>query len=108
MAPPSTRSLARAAAAVYAANCALGTAVQLGVVDTSRNRRPHHVLYIVTSALTVATVLAGLARRSAPGVVLVPALLPLAVLPYVGHSAHAATAGAAAPWFLASLVLRGA
>lgn len=102
----STRSLARAAAIAYTANCALGGAVRTGLVDTSRNRAPHHALYVVTSALTIAAVVAGLLRRSAPGLVLAPALLPLAVLPYA--RAHARTAASAAPWYLASLAVDGA
>lgn len=105
---PGTRTLVAIAATAYAANCALGAAVELGLVDTSRNRRPHHLMYIVTSTLTVAAVLTGLARRSAPGVVLAPALLPLAVLPYVGHSGHVGAAGAAAPWYVGGLLVKGA
>ena len=107
MPAPSTRALAVAAATAYAANCTLGAAVQAGIVDTSRDRRVHHLLYIVTTTLTAATVFAGLARRSAPGIVLAPALLPLGVLPFVGHSGHVGAAGAAAPWFLGSFLVRG-
>lgn len=107
MPAPSTRALTAAAAVAYAANCTLGAAVQLGVVDTSRDRRVHHLLYIVTSTLTVAAVFAGLARRSAPGIVLAPALLPLAVLPFVGHAGHVGAAAAPAPWFVGSLLVKG-
>ena len=105
---PSTRTLAALAATAYAANCALGAAVELGLVDTSRNRRPHHLLYIVTSTLTVATVFAGLARGSAPGIVVAPALLPLALLPFIGHAGHVGAAGAAAPWYIGGLLVKGA
>lgn len=108
MSAPSTRALGLAATAAYAANCALGTAVEKGVVDTSRDRRPHHALYVVTATLTVAAVFAGLVRRSPVGLVLAPALLPLAVLPFVGHEDHVGTALAAAPWYVGSLLVRAA
>ena len=108
MPTPSTRSLLLAAATAYTANCALGASVQLGLLDTSRNRWVHHALYVVTSTLTVAAVVTGLSRRSAPGLVLAPALLPLAVLPRVGHARHVGAALAAAPWYAGSLLVKGA
>lgn len=95
------------AAAAYAANCALGGAVASGLIDTSRNRWAHHVLYIVTTTLTVAAVAGSLAQRSARGVVLAPALLPLALLPFAGHRRHVRTAVAAAPWYAGALLAGG-
>lgn len=106
MPAPSTRALGLAATAAYAANCALGTAVQKGVVDTSRDRRPHHALYTVTVTLTMAAVFAGLARRSPLGLVLAPALLPLAVLPFIGHEGHIGAALGAAPMYVGALLVR--
>jgi hypothetical protein len=43
-----------AAAAVYGANCALGTAVATKVIDTSNFRWVHHALYIATCTATAA------------------------------------------------------
>ena len=103
--PPSTRALALAAAGAYAANCALGTAVALRALDTSGYRWVHHALYIVTVATTSLAALAGLQRRSAPGLAVAPALLPLAFLPFLGHEVHATTALAAAPWYVGSLLV---
>ena len=104
---PSSRALVLAAAGAYLANVALGTAVQTRLVDTSRHRWTHHALYIVTSTLTGAAILGSFARRSPRGWVLVPTLLPLALLPRVGHAAHAATGIAAAPWYAGALLLPG-
>ncbi|MGN6445157.1 hypothetical protein [Amnibacterium sp.] len=101
---PSPRALVAAAAVAYLANAALGTAVQTRLVDTSRHRWTHHALYIVTSTLTTAAVVGAFAQRSPRGWVLGPALLPLALLPHVGHAAHATTALAAAPFYAGALV----
>ena len=101
---PTPRALAAAAGAAYLANVALGTAVQLRLVDTSRHRWTHHALYIVTSTLTVTAIVGAFARSSPRGWVLVPALLPLALLPRVGHRTHALTGLAAAPWFAGALL----
>jgi hypothetical protein len=103
---PSPRALATAAAGAYLANVALGTAVRTRLVDTSRNRAPHHVLYVVTSALTAVAIVGALAQRSPRGWLLAPALLPLVLLPRVGHDAHAVTGVAAAPWYLAALLAK--
>jgi hypothetical protein len=100
---PTPRALVAAAAGAYLANVALGTAVQTRIVDTSRNRWPHHALYIVTSTLTVTAILGAFAQRSPRGWLLAPSLLPLALLPRVGHAAHALTGIAAAPWYAAAL-----
>jgi hypothetical protein len=101
---PTARSLVAAATCAYLANCALGTAVQTRVVDTSRHRWTHHALYIVTSTLTVTAILGSFARRSPRGWLLAPALLPLALLPRVGHDAHALTGMAAAPFYAGALL----
>ena len=64
---PTSRALAAAAAGAYLANVALGTAVQTGLVDTSRHRWTHHALYIVTSTLTVGAILGSFAQQSPRG-----------------------------------------
>lgn len=101
---PSPRALVAAAAGAYLANVALGTAVQTRLVDTSRNRWPHHLLYIVTSTLTVVAIAGSFAQRSPRGWLLAPSLVPLALLPRVGHDAHALTGLATAPWYAAALL----
>lgn len=105
MAPP-TAGLVRAAAGAYLANCALGVAVATRIVDTSRHRWVHHALYVVTASLTAAAVASGALARRAPGLVLAPALAPLALLPRAGHAVHARTALAAAPWYGLALLVR--
>lgn len=104
---PTSRAFVAAAASAYLANVALGTAVQTRLVDTSRHRWTHHALYIVTATLTVAAIAVSLARRSPRGWLLAPALLPLALLPRIGHDAHALTGLAAAPWYAGALLLGG-
>ena len=101
---PSPRALVAAAAGAYLANVALGTAVQARLIDTSRYRWIHHALYIVTSTLTVAAIAGSFARRSPRGWLLAPVLVPLALLPRVGHDAHALTGLAAAPWYAGALL----
>jgi hypothetical protein len=103
----SPRALVAAAGGAYLANVALGTAVQTRLVDTSRHRWTHHALYVVTSTLTVAAILGAFAQRSPRGWLLAPALVPLALLPRVGHGAHAATGLAAAPWYAGALLAPG-
>lgn len=100
-----------AAAAAYAANCALGAAVAARLIDTRRFRWVHHALYILTCATTGLAVVAGVAGRSAPGhraaLALVPAAVPLAVIPYAGTRTrrHPLVALTAAPFVLAGLVV---
>ena len=101
-----------AAATAYGANCALGTAVATGVVDTSRFRWVHHALYIATCATTATAIVggwmqgAGSAGRRAALAVL-PAAVPLAAIPYLGTRTrrHPFTALAAAPFLVAGLVV---
>jgi hypothetical protein len=101
---PSPRVLVAAAAGAYLANVALGTAVQTRVLDTSAHRWVHHALYIVTSTATVAAIVGAFAQRSPRGWLLTPALIPLALLPRIGHDAHALTGIAAAPWYAGALL----
>lgn len=89
-------------------NAALGAAVLLRVVDTSRVRWVHHLLYIVACCTTGAAMLVttadphGARTRTA----LAPALLPLAVIPFAGTSGrgHPLVALAAAPFYSAALL----
>ena len=97
----------RAAAASYAANCALGTAVATGAVRTGRWHWIHHALYIATSSLTAAAFLALLRSEPRAAAALSPAAVPLAVVPFAGTRGrrHPAIALAAAPFVLAGLVV---
>ena len=100
--------LFNAAVAAYGANCALGTAVATGVVDTSRFRWVHHALYIATCATTAAAILGGWMRGSrGAALALLPAAVPLAAIPYLGtHSRrHPLVALAAAPFLVAGLLV---
>jgi len=101
-----TRTLVTAAAASYAVNAAFGTAVAAGVIDNGRIRWVHHALFSATAALTVIAVAAGALERRPAGLALLPALGPLAALPYAGGRLrrHAALAGSAAPAYAAALV----
>jgi hypothetical protein len=95
-----------AAAVAYTANCALGGAVALRLLDTRRFRWVHHVLYTTTAALTVAAVAAGALARRPAAALLAPALMPLAGIPYAGTRTirHPLVAVVAAPWYAAALV----
>jgi hypothetical protein len=99
------RFLVTAAATSYAANCALGASVATGLLDTRGYRWLHHALYIATSTLTAAAVVALLVRRDPAGWFLLPALAPLAAMP--GASArtprHTRTGLSAAPFYLITL-----
>lgn len=101
-----------AAATTYAVNCVLGASVALRVIDTSRFRWVHHALYIATCATSTVAVTVGwsrgphtVGRRAA--VVLLPAAVPLAAIPYLGtHTRrHPLVALAASPFLVAGLLL---
>ena len=102
---PTARVLVTAAAAGYAANVALGTSVAAGWLDTRGYRWLHHVLYLTTGTLTAAATAALLIGRDRGGWTLLPALLPLAALPYAGTRTprHARLGLSAAPFYLATL-----
>ncbi|MFC0678386.1 hypothetical protein ACFFGH_11095 [Lysobacter korlensis] len=95
-----------AATVSYAANCLLGVSVATRLIDTSRVRWVHHGMYIATSALAAAAGSSLVWSRSKAGWVLLPAAVPLAVIPYAGTRGrrHPAVALSAAPFFLASLI----
>ncbi|WP_308799042.1 hypothetical protein [Agromyces silvae] len=106
-----TTPIFAAAAAAYAANCALGASVALRLVDTRDVRWVHHAMYIATATLTAVAVSSALwgrprhaSRRAAAA--LLPAALPLAAIPYAGtHTRrHPAVALSAAPFFVAGVV----
>jgi hypothetical protein len=103
------RPLFVAAAVSYAANCMLGTAVATGLIDTHRIRWVHHAVYISTSALAGAAASSLLWHRgdNRAALALLPAAAPLAAIPRVSARTrgHVVLALAAAPFFIASLIL---
>ncbi|MBT2484484.1 MULTISPECIES: hypothetical protein [unclassified Microbacterium] len=110
--PRSGAPLFAATALSYGANCMLGAAVALKLIDTRDFRWVHHALYIATSAFTVAAVSAGwwgspVSPSRPAAIALVPAVVPLAVIPYAGTRGrrHPLVALAAAPFVIAGLIL---
>jgi hypothetical protein len=100
-----------AATASYAANCALGASVALGIVDTRNVRWVHHALYLATFSLAVGAMSSavwGSPRRSSrqAAAMLAPAAVPLALIPYAGTRSrrHPLVALTAAPFLVAALL----
>jgi hypothetical protein len=95
-----------AATTSYLANCALGTAVATGALNTGRAHWVHHGLYISTASLATVAMSSLFWSRNRAGLLLLPAAVPLVLIPVISsHSRrHIVTALAAAPFFLASLV----
>lgn len=106
----SAAPLFAAAAVAYAANCTLGAAVAVRLIDTSGIRWLHHALYIATCALGAAAIgwawghPRPAARRAA--FALAPAAVPLAAIAFAGTRTprHPLIALAAAPFIVAGLV----
>jgi hypothetical protein len=95
-----------AASVSYAASIALGTLVATRRLDTSGFRWLHHALYVVTFVLTAACVAAGLALRPPVGWLLLPALVPFALIPFLGTRGlrHPIAGLVPAPFYLAAAV----
>lgn len=100
------RALLRAAGSSYLASCALGTGVATGLVRTGRARWVHHALYVSTASLTALALTAGVLGRRRAAWWLLPAVVPLAVVPYAGTRSrrHILVAVSAAPFYAAALV----
>ncbi|WP_380175975.1 hypothetical protein ACFEMC_10150 [Kineococcus sp. DHX-1] len=94
-----------AAATSYAANCALGAAVAVRVVDTSGVRWVHHAVFVTTAALTAAAGADLLRRRSGAFWRLLPVAAPLLAIPAVPARTrwHPVIALTAAPAYVAAL-----
>jgi hypothetical protein len=103
--PPRPATLFTAATASYVANVGLGSAVALRLVDNRRFRWVHHALYVSTSLLAGAAASTLLWSESRAGWRLLPAALPLVVVPYVSARTrrHPVVALSAAPFFVTSL-----
>ncbi|KAA9394548.1 hypothetical protein FCK90_06945 [Kocuria coralli] len=102
-----TRRLITAASASYTANAAFGAAVATGLIDNGRIRWVHHALFTTTVSMTTIALAASAVQRQRAGLALLPAVGPLAVLPYLGGDVcrHAAVAGSAAPFFATALTM---
>jgi hypothetical protein len=102
-----TTWLFTAASASYLASCGLGLGVRTGVLRTGRARWLHHALYVSTSALALAAAATTIPDRdpSRAGRALLPAALPLALIPYASARSwrHPALAASAAPFFARGL-----
>lgn len=106
---PLSRVAFTTAAGCYAASCCLGIAAAAGLAGGGRIRWVHHALYIAVLASTtfaIGTALCGRNRRGRrpAALVLLPALLPLAVIPAAGNRMprHPLIALSAAPFFVAA------
>lgn len=90
----------------YASSIALGVLVATRRVDSNGFHWLHHALYIATFVLAAAAVAAGLWREPRVGWVLLPALVPFALIPFVAtHGVrHPITGLVPAPFYLAAAV----
>jgi hypothetical protein len=90
----------------YAASITLGVLVATRRVDSSGFHWLHHALYVCTFVLAAATIAAGLWRQPVVGWVLLPAVVPFALIPFVGTRGvrHPITGLVPAPFFIAAAV----
>ena len=95
-----------AATTSYVANCALGTAVATRRISTQNAHWVHHALYICTSTMAGVAASSLVWSSSKAGWVLLPAAVPLALIPRISsHSRrHILVALSASPFFVASLI----
>jgi hypothetical protein len=94
------------ASASYVASLTLGTLVLTRRLDTRPFHWLHHALYACTFALAAAAVAAGLWRRPAVGWWLLPALVPFALIPFLGTRGlrHPVAGLVPAPFYLAAAI----
>ncbi len=95
-----------AATTCYAANCALGVGVATRLVDTTRVHWLHHALYATTATMAGAAASSLLWSENTAGWALLPAAVPMALIPYVSTKSrrHMFLALSAAPFFAASAI----
>jgi hypothetical protein len=100
------RLLVTAATASYLANCALGLAAASRRFDTRRIHWLHHALFASTGTSTLLATGSLLRHRNSAGRRLLPALVPLSIIPFVDarRRGHVMLALAAAPFFAAGAV----
>ncbi|HEY0246872.1 MAG TPA: hypothetical protein VGC45_01305 [Gryllotalpicola sp.] len=100
--------IALAAASVsYAGSIALGLLVASRRLDTRGFHWLHHALYACTFALAAAAIAAALWRRPAVGWVLLPVVVPFALIPFLGTrgARHPITGLVPAPFYLAAAIV---
>ena len=90
----------------YAASIALGVLVATRRVDSSGFHWLHHALYVCTFVLWAVAVAAGLWRHPLAGWLLLPALVPFALIPFLGTRGvrHPIAGLVPAPFYLAAAV----
>lgn len=95
-----------AASASYLSSIALGVLVATRRVDSSGFHWLHHALYSCTFALAAAAIAAGLWRRPLVGWVLLPAVVPFVLIPFVGTRGvrHPIAGLVPAPFYVAAAV----
>lgn len=100
-------ALFTATAGAYAASTVLGTGVASGTFSTGRAQWMHHALYVATVSLGAAAASSLLWSRNRAGWLLLPAAVPLSVIPFAGTRGmrHPLIALSAAPFIAASALL---
>jgi hypothetical protein len=97
------------ACAAYALNAGFGVAVRAGLVDSSGFRWIHHALYAVTFFLALVAAGSLWWSPSRAGWYLIPVLVGLAALPYIGSARrhpyrHVCAALLPLPFYILSLL----
>lgn len=98
------------ACATYLLNACFGVAVRAGLVDSSGFRWFHHGFYVVTFTLALIAASSLWWSRSQAGWYLIPALVALAALPYIGSARrhpyrHACAAMVPLPFYILSVMV---
>lgn len=98
------------AAAAYAVNALFGASVRLRWIDSGSFRWVHHALYAITVILTLTAISTLAWSGSIAGWYLLPAVVPLAALPYVGSARrhtgrHIAVALVPLPFYIVSVLV---
>ncbi len=90
----------------YAASIALGLLVATRRVDSSGFHWLHHALYVCTFVLAGAAIAAGLWQRPPAGWLLLPAVVPFALIPFLGTRGvrHPIVGLAPAPFYVAAAI----
>lgn len=98
------------ACATYLLNACFGVAVRTGLVDSSGFRWLHHGLYVATFGLALVAASSLWWSRTQAGWYLLPALVALAALPYVGSARrhpyrHVCAAMVPLPFYILSVIV---
>lgn len=99
--------VALAAASVsYASSITLGLLVASRRVDSSGFHWLHHALYVATFVLAAAAIAAGLWHQPAVGWILLPVVVPFALIPFIGTRGrrHPIAGLIPAPFYIAAAV----